>query len=215
MKVCPVCGSRAFDDAATCFGCLYRFDQEPIGKNGSVANEVTASGGGSSVSKTPSRSSAGRHALRAGVEGSAIGSPGSNEEDVGASPSHQTVSDKSGSVIRRRESRTPGHPKGDGESAPVENAGWTVRFEAPGRLGEFTSCGAGVKDGRDPVEESPADSFRPAPLNSIVICIQPPSTSGNRLSEVVEERAAPCCLNTGARSASPVQRDGRVCGACR
>ena len=28
MKVCPVCGARAFDDAATCYGCLHRFDEE-------------------------------------------------------------------------------------------------------------------------------------------------------------------------------------------
>ena len=28
MKTCPICGSRAFDDAAVCYGCLYRFADE-------------------------------------------------------------------------------------------------------------------------------------------------------------------------------------------
>lgn len=27
MKVCPVCGARAFDDAPMCFGCLHRFEE--------------------------------------------------------------------------------------------------------------------------------------------------------------------------------------------
>ena len=27
MKECPTCGAPAFDDAAVCFGCLYRFDE--------------------------------------------------------------------------------------------------------------------------------------------------------------------------------------------
>ena len=30
MKTCPICSAKAFDDAVTCFGCLYRFDSEPI-----------------------------------------------------------------------------------------------------------------------------------------------------------------------------------------
>lgn len=25
MKACPICGSLTFDDADTCYGCLYRF----------------------------------------------------------------------------------------------------------------------------------------------------------------------------------------------
>ena len=28
MKMCPICGARAFDDADTCYGCLHRFDNE-------------------------------------------------------------------------------------------------------------------------------------------------------------------------------------------
>lgn len=27
MKTCPICGARAFDDAAVCYGCLYRFTE--------------------------------------------------------------------------------------------------------------------------------------------------------------------------------------------
>ena len=34
MKVCPVCGARAFDDAKTCFGCLHSFSDEPIAQMG-------------------------------------------------------------------------------------------------------------------------------------------------------------------------------------
>lgn len=31
MKQCPVCKSTAFDDAATCFGCLHKFsDDDPV-----------------------------------------------------------------------------------------------------------------------------------------------------------------------------------------
>jgi len=29
MKVCPICHSRAFDDAAVCFGCMHRFGEKP------------------------------------------------------------------------------------------------------------------------------------------------------------------------------------------
>lgn len=28
MKICPVCEARAFDDASTCYGCLYRFGDD-------------------------------------------------------------------------------------------------------------------------------------------------------------------------------------------
>ena len=28
MKSCPICHAVAFDDAAVCFGCLYRFEEE-------------------------------------------------------------------------------------------------------------------------------------------------------------------------------------------
>ena len=27
MKVCPICGARAFDDAELCYGCLHRYDE--------------------------------------------------------------------------------------------------------------------------------------------------------------------------------------------
>ncbi|WP_165046134.1 MULTISPECIES: hypothetical protein [unclassified Adlercreutzia] len=30
MKVCPVCGARAFDDAEVCYGCLHRFAEERL-----------------------------------------------------------------------------------------------------------------------------------------------------------------------------------------
>lgn len=40
MKVCPVCQARAFDDAATCFGCLYTFK----GDEGQDVQEVTSQG---------------------------------------------------------------------------------------------------------------------------------------------------------------------------
>lgn len=30
MKKCPICGSIAFDDARVCYGCLHRFDKEPL-----------------------------------------------------------------------------------------------------------------------------------------------------------------------------------------
>ena len=29
MKTCPVCNARAFDDAEVCYGCMYRFGEEP------------------------------------------------------------------------------------------------------------------------------------------------------------------------------------------
>ena len=28
MKTCPVCHAVAFDDAAICFGCLHRYDED-------------------------------------------------------------------------------------------------------------------------------------------------------------------------------------------
>ena len=39
MKVCPVCGAKAFDDAAVCYGCLHRFgsgDLAPMGRHGAL-----------------------------------------------------------------------------------------------------------------------------------------------------------------------------------
>lgn len=31
MKTCPVCQAVAFDDASTCFGCMYEFNgEEPM-----------------------------------------------------------------------------------------------------------------------------------------------------------------------------------------
>ena len=30
MKTCPTCGARAFDDAEVCFGCLHRYEEEPV-----------------------------------------------------------------------------------------------------------------------------------------------------------------------------------------
>lgn len=30
MKTCPICGARAFDDAAVCYGCLHRFADEEV-----------------------------------------------------------------------------------------------------------------------------------------------------------------------------------------
>lgn len=35
MKVCPVCSSRAFDDANTCYGCLHRFEDPAVQESGS------------------------------------------------------------------------------------------------------------------------------------------------------------------------------------
>ena len=32
MKICPVCGARAFDDAPVCYGCLHRFAEEVRGR---------------------------------------------------------------------------------------------------------------------------------------------------------------------------------------
>lgn len=214
MKVCPVCGSRTFDDAETCYGCLYRFDQEQTGTNGAVANSADMNRGEPGGSKTSSPSSAGRHAVRFEVDGNVIGSRGSNEKDVaGVCSSRQIVSDKSVSVTDRREPRAPSHLKRDEEAASAGSSGWTVRFEAPGHLREFASCGVGAKDRCDPVGEPPANPFRQNSSNSIVICIQPPSTSGDRLSELVEERAVPTSSKTGVHRASPIQSHSQICEA--
>ena len=41
MKICPVCGARAFDDAKTCFGCLHPFtDGQMVHKIGEQAVQV-------------------------------------------------------------------------------------------------------------------------------------------------------------------------------
>lgn len=33
MKTCPVCQAIAFDDAQTCFGCMYQFDEKNRGED--------------------------------------------------------------------------------------------------------------------------------------------------------------------------------------
>ena len=40
MKVCPVCGARAFDDAETCFGCLHPFAEQSAIPMGTQAIQV-------------------------------------------------------------------------------------------------------------------------------------------------------------------------------
>lgn len=40
MKTCPICGSRAFDDAEVCFGCLHRYGEEPAEPRPKVAAPV-------------------------------------------------------------------------------------------------------------------------------------------------------------------------------
>lgn len=40
MKVCPVCGAVAFDDAVMCFGCLHRFGEEGLGVDASEGGEM-------------------------------------------------------------------------------------------------------------------------------------------------------------------------------
>ena len=30
MRVCPICGAKAFDDARRCFGCLHEFDEADV-----------------------------------------------------------------------------------------------------------------------------------------------------------------------------------------
>lgn len=30
MKTCPICRARTFDDAEVCYGCMHRFDSEPV-----------------------------------------------------------------------------------------------------------------------------------------------------------------------------------------
>lgn len=42
MKTCPVCGARAFDDAAVCYGCLHRFAEGESNQCAFGATEETA-----------------------------------------------------------------------------------------------------------------------------------------------------------------------------
>lgn len=216
MKVCPVCGSRTFDDAETCYGCLYRFDHEQIRENGIVVNDADMSRGEPYEYKASSPSSAGRHAVRVEVDGNATGSGSSDEKDaVGVSSSRQIVSDKSASVMDRRESRAPSHLKRDEEAASTGNSGWTVRFEAPGHSSERASREVSLRGRYDPVEKPPANSFHLSSSNSIVICIQPPSISRDRSAELVEERAVSTSLKTSVHRTSPVQSDSQIYEACR
>ena len=48
MKVCPVCGAKAFDDAAVCYGCLHRFgsgDLAPMGRHGALPTGMRQAAG--------------------------------------------------------------------------------------------------------------------------------------------------------------------------
>lgn len=48
MKVCPVCGAKAFDDAAVCYGCLHRFgsdDLAPVGRHGVLSTGARQAAG--------------------------------------------------------------------------------------------------------------------------------------------------------------------------
>ena len=44
MKTCPVCHAVAFDDAAICYGCLYRFDEREEGLFGDELIDSASSG---------------------------------------------------------------------------------------------------------------------------------------------------------------------------
>lgn len=45
MKTCPICNAIAFDDATTCYGCLYRFPENTLPKaNAASSDPDNASG---------------------------------------------------------------------------------------------------------------------------------------------------------------------------
>lgn len=43
MKVCPVCHSKAFDDATTCYGCLYSYEDSETNDERDPSNEMPIS----------------------------------------------------------------------------------------------------------------------------------------------------------------------------
>lgn len=113
MKTCPICGARAFDDAEVCFGCLYRYGEEPAEPRPKVAAPVAM------PPSTPPPGAGGRcPAMRPeGLSGDlARGRAGCE-----ASPS---------APAKQR----PAAPPRDG-------AGWTVRFELPGYAPTVESTG--------------------------------------------------------------------------
>lgn len=62
MKTCPVCQAKAFDDAAICYGCMHRFNEEkaealmPLMGEGEVeAPAFFAIGGEVAASGSPAR----------------------------------------------------------------------------------------------------------------------------------------------------------------
>lgn len=44
MKTCPICEAKAFDDAAVCYGCLHRFDEERGSAEAAPARATAAVG---------------------------------------------------------------------------------------------------------------------------------------------------------------------------
>ena len=46
MKTCPTCGARAFDDAEVCFGCLHRYEEEPVRPNVAMPTMPSSPGTG-------------------------------------------------------------------------------------------------------------------------------------------------------------------------
>lgn len=53
MKVCPVCKAKAFDDAAICYGCLYRFDRGGSAAVGGLDGGAMGVSCASSVAEEP------------------------------------------------------------------------------------------------------------------------------------------------------------------
>lgn len=123
MKVCPVCGAGAFDDADVCFGCLHRYDEQ------------AARGDGMPMVSVPPAPN-----MRPLVPDSPL--------EPGLRPSKPSVAEPAQRLPDVAHPRMPIMREAPVEAAVVEpsaavglreGAAWVVRFEFPG----FTSAGEG------------------------------------------------------------------------
>ena len=55
MKTCPVCGSRSFDDAGVCYGCLHRFEGSASASNEGIRDVARPSESNPLAGRTTAR----------------------------------------------------------------------------------------------------------------------------------------------------------------
>lgn len=118
MKACPVCHALSFDDGDVCYGCMHRFNSEPI--RDYPADELIWE---------PDEGMRSNEAA-CGETVRIVGDIDRPEDGLQDRNHRKTPAPSTNRVLSSDEisNRVTGFP------VPLDGAGWIVRFELPGRV---------------------------------------------------------------------------------